>query len=545
MNPWNGYNSEFNAKNSIGSQLYLSSSLSIPETEKCAEPLDDADSITSSRTWEELPSTSYEKRDFFDPSHLVADMVGSVNFTNRSALNQENFDYLSVLTESSEQRLHSRLTPGGSTTKVSTTQKIGSPTQRRVIFPSLYKTFDEQETGELSPNTASPVNSRVTPPLCDTRVIFPSLYNKERNKLTDVSKESCDRTDALKSSLPKITPSPRTIQMRSDLSDVSPPSRRHRIRPRSFYQNESPKEAFDHASFKLSGKSNGRVALSSTMNSSKQVAKIPGREDSMTSAWPESPRKQLVSLLIQSQRLSHSLESSDEMITPSLPSEMSPLHVNRSIFDHSLRIVSPFETTSKRSVSTDTIEILYDELSLMRHESIRSNARPKSILRLDGRFNGKGGIDSFSASSTSVEGHEEVTKQSPSRENPSMKRTSFNPRVWIREFERAEGERESIWYTADDMDRFKMDAVNRILLYRQRSNAVTGQVLAKEMKPLSRQPVASPAMRVIFSHQALRMESENELEAGSKEDTTRNERDGDSTSDETYVVTYNEISNTC
>jgi CheY-like chemotaxis protein len=79
---------------------------------------------------------------------------------------------------------------------------------------------------------------------------------------------------------------------------------------------------------------------------------------------------------------------------------------------------------------------------------------------------------------------------------------SFDARVWVCEFERAPGERESTWYTNKDLEGFKQEAVQRILQYTEQQSKLVpiGTGIGRSMRIQGPPPCSN---RALFSHVAL------------------------------------------
>ena len=82
--------------------------------------------------------------------------------------------------------------------------------------------------------------------------------------------------------------------------------------------------------------------------------------------------------------------------------------------------------------------------------------------------------------------------------NPGVK---FDPRIWVREFQRGDEESE-IWWTADDLERFKRHAVALIMA---RSNMESALIPTGTGRMVQKAP--SQACKAFFTHAALRLDS--------------------------------------
>jgi hypothetical protein len=79
-------------------------------------------------------------------------------------------------------------------------------------------------------------------------------------------------------------------------------------------------------------------------------------------------------------------------------------------------------------------------------------------------------------------------------EEEHSRRVSFNPRVWVRIFHRPK--HEDIWYSQDDMDRFKLEAIQQI----QRHNT---KLIPTGTGRMVHATSAMPSQKLLFSHTAL------------------------------------------
>lgn len=85
----------------------------------------------------------------------------------------------------------------------------------------------------------------------------------------------------------------------------------------------------------------------------------------------------------------------------------------------------------------------------------------------------------------------DVPQQPPLDDTP-LRRVNFDARVWVCEFKRDKDERQTTWYTASDMDRFKRNAVERVCSFTQLVPTGTGRLVRK---PLCRKAMFSnPAL---------------------------------------------------
>jgi CheY-like chemotaxis protein len=76
------------------------------------------------------------------------------------------------------------------------------------------------------------------------------------------------------------------------------------------------------------------------------------------------------------------------------------------------------------------------------------------------------------------------------------KSISFDPRIWVREFERTQEEHESTWHSNEDMERFKRHALALIMARQQTDFIATG----------TGRMVGLPPQRPIFTHSALTLD---------------------------------------
>jgi CheY-like chemotaxis protein len=87
----------------------------------------------------------------------------------------------------------------------------------------------------------------------------------------------------------------------------------------------------------------------------------------------------------------------------------------------------------------------------------------------------------------------------------SSRTINFDPRVWVREFERDPDEREVTWYSSSELEAFKVAAVERIVAFSQTELVATG---TGRMVPKRSLRLSKP----VFSHTALGTEYEMKLE---------------------------------
>ena len=118
-------------------------------------------------------------------------------------------------------------------------------------------------------------------------------------------------------------------------------------------------------------------------------------------------------------------------------------------------------------------------------------------------------LPSLEDSVVSIEAASDTRLPSPHRQTSepllsSSKRCSFDPRVWIREFERSPEEK--IWYTPEEMISFKEEAILRIQTFTELIPTGTGRCVRRVVKP---------GNKALFSHKALQLESESEKQNSS------------------------------
>lgn len=92
---------------------------------------------------------------------------------------------------------------------------------------------------------------------------------------------------------------------------------------------------------------------------------------------------------------------------------------------------------------------------------------------------------------------------------PIIKSVQFNPRVWVREFDRSEFEKQETWFSEQEMETFRTAALQRIKQYSAKARTElmptgTGRMIERQVKT----PPACP--KALFTHRALRMESSSE-----------------------------------
>jgi len=96
----------------------------------------------------------------------------------------------------------------------------------------------------------------------------------------------------------------------------------------------------------------------------------------------------------------------------------------------------------------------------------------------------------------------------------SIKAISFDARVWVREFERTREERETTWYSCDDLETFRRRAL-ALILAREKINKTeylptgTGRVIPKQ--PTTKESTSSAKRnRAFFTHSALSVDDKED-----------------------------------
>jgi CheY-like chemotaxis protein len=89
-----------------------------------------------------------------------------------------------------------------------------------------------------------------------------------------------------------------------------------------------------------------------------------------------------------------------------------------------------------------------------------------------------------------------------SSEPSSGKTITFDPRIWVREFERSQEEQETTWYSEDDMELFKRHALALIMSRKSTDIIPTGTARTV------RRPFA--AAKAFFTHSALTLDGEDD-----------------------------------
>jgi CheY-like chemotaxis protein len=95
---------------------------------------------------------------------------------------------------------------------------------------------------------------------------------------------------------------------------------------------------------------------------------------------------------------------------------------------------------------------------------------------------------------------------------PSRKTIVFDPRIWVREFVRSEEELTTTWYTEDDMERFKRQAVALIMVRNSTEIIPTGTSRTVQ-RPVAR------IVKAFYTHAALTLEG-----AGDPIEALKNQR---------------------
>ena len=174
----------------------------------------------------------------------------------------------------------------------------------------------------------------------------------------------------------------------------------------------------------------------------------------------------------------------------------------------------PFKKPPKKTPKTPPISIL------------RNTTKAESV-KLTFSPNEGGGVPAL----VSVKDDDELSSQSstdmmppiapgdPSSKHPLLNRVSsscstdnkgtnagvkFDPRIWVREFQRSDEESE-IWYTADDLERFKRHAVALIMA---RTNLESELIPTGTGRMVQKAP--SQACKAFFTHAALRLDASDD-----------------------------------
>ena len=127
--------------------------------------------------------------------------------------------------------------------------------------------------------------------------------------------------------------------------------------------------------------------------------------------------------------------------------------------------------------------------------------------------------------------HQETSSNLPLPSRPSQQRTvrglsapeiqmdrkkiSFDPRVWVREFQRTPGEVKVTWYSNKDLEAFKTEAIKLIM-----ANSETELVPTGTGRFVPRKVV--PKSKAFFSHRALRMDAVEDVENDQREIARKN-----------------------
>lgn len=99
--------------------------------------------------------------------------------------------------------------------------------------------------------------------------------------------------------------------------------------------------------------------------------------------------------------------------------------------------------------------------------------------------------------------HTALERSSTSASNRAV---AFDPRVWIREFERTPDELESTWYSSKELEHFKLAAVERIIAFSEVEMLPTGTARSVPKR-------TTYLGKALFSHQALGSNNEVKKEA--------------------------------
>jgi hypothetical protein len=111
-----------------------------------------------------------------------------------------------------------------------------------------------------------------------------------------------------------------------------------------------------------------------------------------------------------------------------------------------------------------------------------------------------------SSQSSAEEKYSQPFRRSVSEPTQLYSKTiSFDPRIWVREFERTQEEHESTWHSNEDMERFKRHALALIMMARQHTDFIATGTGRMVQRPIS---------RAIFTHSALTLDGpEDAVEA--------------------------------
>ena len=96
---------------------------------------------------------------------------------------------------------------------------------------------------------------------------------------------------------------------------------------------------------------------------------------------------------------------------------------------------------------------------------------------------------------------------------PASKSITFDPRIWVREFERSQEEQETTWYTEDDMELFKRHAL-ALILSRKNTDIIPTGTARMVQRPV-------PVAKAFFTHSALRLDGEEDAEEALKNEKYR------------------------
>lgn len=90
----------------------------------------------------------------------------------------------------------------------------------------------------------------------------------------------------------------------------------------------------------------------------------------------------------------------------------------------------------------------------------------------------------------------------------------FDPRILVREFQRGQTEQENLWYTHEDMETFKSEALQLVIKHTETQllPTGTGRFVQKEVR----------TAKALYSHKALRWENESILEQRVVQEEIRN-----------------------
>ena len=227
----------------------------------------------------------------------------------------------------------------------------------------------------------------------------------------------------------------------------------------------------------------------------------------------QSPNEQTLPLpLDQNENQAPTLpESSHEMIPKSFPIATPPRRVSLS----SRSPLGRYQQTTSSAFYLDAPENKIPRVSSEPNKPLVSILREASFVCMPHCFN----IDSMSSERSQSLNHvESFLSKSPPRithirrsrsepNNSPHSKIHFDPRIWIREFERSPEERAETWYSSQDMNRFRRHAMALIV---SQDRQTASKLLQKS------------SSRAVFTHAALAEESgQSELVTALRNDRYR------------------------